>query len=79
MSDTSWESAAPPRIEYLKVQNFRALQSVEFGELTPMTVLLGPNGSGKSTVSDVFAFLDPRRNRSRSFKVFHDAVIEAAA
>lgn len=47
----------PARIEYLKVQNFRALKHVEFRDLTPMTVLLGPNGSGKSTVFDVFAFL----------------------
>ena len=46
-----------PRIEYLKVQNFRALREVEFKDLTPLTVLLGPNGSGKSTVFDVFAFL----------------------
>lgn len=45
------------RIEYLKVQNFRALREVEFRHLTPLTVLLGPNGSGKSTVFDVFAFL----------------------
>lgn len=49
--------AGPPRIEYLKVQNFRALRDVEFKALTPLTVLLGPNGSGKSTVFDVFAFL----------------------
>ncbi len=48
---------APPRIEYLKVANFRALRNVELKNLTPMTVLLGPNGSGKSTVFDVFAFL----------------------
>ncbi|HEX6995213.1 MAG TPA: AAA family ATPase [Gammaproteobacteria bacterium] len=48
---------APARIEYLKVQNFRALREVELRELTPLTVLLGPNGSGKSTVFDVFAFL----------------------
>lgn len=46
-----------PRIEYLKVQNFRALRDLEFKDLTPFTVLLGPNGSGKSTVFDVFAFL----------------------
>ena len=46
-----------PSIEYLKVTNFRALRSVEFKNLTPLTVLLGPNGSGKSTVFDVFAFL----------------------
>lgn len=48
---------APARIEYLKVQNFRALREVELKDLTPLTVLLGPNGSGKSTVFDVFAFL----------------------
>ena len=47
----------PPRIESLKVRNFRALRDVEFRNLTPTTVLLGPNGSGKSTVFDVFAFL----------------------
>lgn len=51
-SDTS-----PPRIEHLKVQNFRVLREVEFKDLTPLTVLVGPNGSGKSTVFDVFAFL----------------------
>jgi predicted ATPase len=53
-------TSAPPgraRIEYLKVQNFRALRELEFKDLTPLTVLLGPNGSGKSTVFDVFAFL----------------------
>ena len=48
---------ALPRIEYVKVQNFRALRDVELKDLTPLTVLLGPNGSGKSTVFDVFAFL----------------------
>lgn len=47
----------PARIEYLKVQNFRALREIELKDLTPLTVLLGPNGSGKSTVFDVFAFL----------------------
>ncbi|HRW59985.1 MAG TPA: AAA family ATPase [Defluviicoccus sp.] len=47
----------PARIQYLKVENYRALNRVEFKKLTPMTALLGPNGSGKSTVFDVFAFL----------------------
>lgn len=46
-----------PRIEYLRVQNYRALQNLELNNITPLTVLLGPNGSGKSTVFDVFAFL----------------------
>ena len=73
------DSTSPPRIEYLKVRNFRALQSVEFKKLTPMTVLVGPNGSGKSTVFDVFAFLADcfesglqnawdRRGRARQIK-----------
>lgn len=79
MSKMSPQSTAPPRIEYLKVQNFRALREVEFKSLTPMTVLLGPNGSGKSTVFDVFAFLAEcfesglrrawdRRGRARELK-----------
>lgn len=50
-------STTVPRIEYLKVQNFRALRDIELKKLTPLTVLLGPNGSGKSTLFDVFNFL----------------------
>ena len=50
-------SIEPPRIESLKVQNYRALKDVTLEKITPLTVLLGPNGSGKSTVFDVFAFL----------------------
>lgn len=46
-----------PRIESLKVENYRALRKVDLNNLTPMTVLLGPNGSGKSTIFDVFDFL----------------------
>jgi len=48
---------APARIEYLRVENYRALKEVELKDLTPLTVLLGPNGSGKSTLFDVFSFL----------------------
>jgi predicted ATPase len=48
---------AVPQIEELTVGNYRALQSIHFRRLTPLTVLLGSNGSGKSTVFDVFAFL----------------------
>ncbi|MBI2236194.1 MAG: AAA family ATPase [Magnetospirillum sp.] len=54
MSDTV---RVPPRIERIKIENYRALRSVEFSGLTPLSVLLGPNGSGKSTFFDVFAFL----------------------
>ncbi|MBK8238803.1 MAG: AAA family ATPase [Deltaproteobacteria bacterium] len=45
------------RVEYLKIENYRALRSVELDDITPLTVLLGPNGSGKSTIFDVFNFL----------------------
>jgi predicted ATPase len=50
-------SNAVPRIEYLRVQNYRALHDLELKDITPLTVFLGPNGSGKSTIFDVFAFL----------------------
>ena len=46
-----------PRIEYLRVVNYRSLRNLELKQLTPLTVFLGPNGSGKSTIFDVFAFL----------------------
>lgn len=46
-----------PRIEGLRVRNYRVLRDVRLKNLTPLTVLIGPNGSGKSTLLDVFAFL----------------------
>lgn len=68
-----------PRIESLRVENYRALRKIELNKLTPMTVLLGPNGSGKSTLFDVFNFLSEcfqyglrhawdRRGRGRELK-----------
>lgn len=67
------------RIEQLRVENYRALRSIEIKEITPFTVLLGPNGSGKSTIFDVFNFLAEcfqfglrhawdRRGRARELK-----------
>lgn len=49
--------ASVPRLELLRVENYRALRMLELKQLTPLTVFLGPNGSGKSTIFDVFAFL----------------------
>ena len=46
-----------PRIEQLRVKNYRALHDLELKNITPLTVFLGPNGSGKSTIFDIFAFL----------------------
>jgi predicted ATPase len=68
-----------PRIESLRVKNYRVLQDVEFKKITPLMVLLGPNGSGKSTIFDVFNFLSEcfqyglrqawdRRGRGRELK-----------
>lgn len=68
-----------PRIESLRVKNYRALRDLNLRELTPLTVFIGPNGSGKSTVFDVFAFLAEsfttslrqaweRRNRLRELR-----------
>ena len=79
------KEAKPPRhpvagrVEYVQVQNYRALCDVKLENVTPMTVLLGPNGSGKSTVFDVFNFLSEcfqfglrhawdRRGRAREIK-----------
>jgi len=55
MSEIS--GASVPRIESIKIKNYRALRDLELTNITPLTVFLGPNGSGKSTVFDVFAFL----------------------
>ena len=76
---TRTATGGPPRLERLKVSNFRALKGVEIQNITPLTVLLGPNGSGKSTIFDVFAFLSEcfesglrgawdRRGRARELK-----------
>ena len=46
-----------PRIEGLRVRNYRVLRDVRLKNLTGLTVLIGHNGSGKSTLIDVFAFL----------------------
>ncbi len=51
----TWQTV--PRIESLRVKNYRALRDVELKNITPLTAFLGSNGSGKSTLFDVFAFL----------------------
>ncbi len=57
MTSISGRIQAVPRIEYLRVKNYRVLRDLELKPVAPFTVLLGPNGSGKSTLFDVFAFL----------------------
>jgi predicted ATPase len=55
--DLSLMRQSVPRVEHLRVKNYRALKDIELKGITPLTVFLGPNGSGKSTIFDVFAFL----------------------
>jgi len=57
MTERFVEPMSVPRIEYLRVQNYRALKDLELKKIAPLTVFLGPNGSGKSTIFDVFALL----------------------
>lgn len=55
-----------PKIEGLRIRNYRALHNIEFGKLwdtqdkaplSPMTVVIGKNGVGKSSLFDAFGFL----------------------
>lgn len=39
-------------LSFVKIQNFRGIQSGMLDDLTPLVVLVGPNSSGKSTVLD---------------------------
>jgi len=57
MNDINETCKSIPRMESLRVDNYRALKHLELKDITPLTVFLGPNGSGKSTLFDVFAFL----------------------
>ncbi len=57
MSPSTAGKHSIPRVEQLRVRNYRALHDLELKKITPLTVFLGPNGSGKSTIFDVFAFL----------------------
>jgi hypothetical protein len=47
---TDAKIVGPARIKYLRVENFRALRTIELKEITPLTVLLGPNGRGAPRV-----------------------------
>lgn len=45
------------RIETIRLQNYKAFQSLELKELPSLAIFVGANGTGKSTLFDVFAFL----------------------
>ena len=49
-------------LDYITVEGFRSIRSIEKLKLGPMTVLVGPNGSGKSNFIGVFSFLKAIRD-----------------
>ena len=50
-------------LDYITVEGFKSIKSIEELKLGPMTVLIGPNGSGKSNFVGVFSFLNAIRER----------------
>ncbi len=50
-------------LDYITIQGFKSIASIEKIELRPINVVIGPNGSGKSNFIGVFAFLHAIRER----------------
>lgn len=50
-----------PELDYITVNGFKSIASVEKLALKPINVIIGPNGSGKSNFIGVFAFLHAMR------------------
>jgi len=55
-------------LDFITIQGFKSIGSVEKLELRPINVVIGPNGSGKSNFIGVFAFLRAiREGRLREY------------
>ena len=55
-------------LDYITIQGFKSIASVQKLELKPINVVIGPNGSGKSNFIGVFAFLHAiREGKLRSY------------
>ncbi len=50
-----------PTLDWITVNGFKSIKSVEKLELRPINVLIGPNGAGKSNFIGVFSFLNVMR------------------
>ena len=48
-------------LDYITVEGFKSIASIEKLKLGPLTALIGPNGSGKSNFLGVFSFLNAIR------------------
>jgi predicted ATPase len=46
-----------PALDYITIQGFKSVASIEKLELRPVNVVIGANGSGKSNFLGAFAFL----------------------
>ena len=49
-------------LDYITVEGFKSIKSIEKLKPGPMTVLIGPNGSGKSNFLGAFSFLNAIRD-----------------
>lgn len=50
-----------PTLDWITVEGFKSINSIEKLELRPINVLIGPNGAGKSNFIGVFSFLNAIR------------------
>ena len=55
--DISAQNSSAPRIESIRVRNFRLLHDINLKKLSSFAVFVGENGTGKSTFFQVFGFL----------------------
>ena len=49
------------KLDYITVDGFKSIASIEKLKIGPLTVLIGPNGSGKTNFIGVFSFLNAIR------------------
>ena len=51
-----------PALDWITIEGFKSIRSIEKLELGPINVLIGPNGSGKSNFIEAFSFLNAIRD-----------------
>ena len=49
-------------LDYITIQGFKSIASIEKLEMRSINIVIGPNGSGKSNFIGVFAFLNAIRD-----------------
>ena len=50
-----------PTLDWITVEGFKSIRSIEELELRPINILIGANGAGKSNFIGVFSFLNAIR------------------